>query len=178
LPTLEDQLANWIGDIAEALGRGYPASDPGFDPIRSMKLALCLNPRQAIVTVGPDGPGQTTIVYAADPGPTLAMRRLTILSGELLMAAGELLADSNEQIAAIECMQFLASSQPAKAGAGQKYAGSARTEPASFRDQPRANETDPESSAAEGIRAEKEFQARLVTPNRSESLWPMKISMT
>ena len=161
----EDQLVEWIDGIAAALGRGHPADDPGFAPIRSIKLGLCLNPLQAIITVGPDGPDQTTIIYAANPEMPFAVRRLTILSGDLLMAAGELVADSIEQNAAIAAVQFLGKTQPAKATPGQESAENLRQEAsAPFRSQPRANGTDRTSNTPEGIRQEIEFQAGLVTP--------------
>lgn len=78
LPTFEDQLAHWISDNVEARRRGKAAEDACSALFRTMKLGLCLKPRQAIITVGPDGPDQMTIVYAADRGLPLAMRRLTI----------------------------------------------------------------------------------------------------
>ncbi len=134
-----------------------------------MELALCLNPRQAIINIGPGGPGQTTIIYAANPDMPFALRRLTILSGDLLMAAGELVADTIEQHDAIACVQFLASTQPAKAGAGQENAGNLRQEaPGAIRDQLRRRETDRASDTREGIRGNRETQAESVTPSKTE----------
>ncbi len=115
LPTFEDQLADWIRNGAAAYRTGKAAADACYALFRTMELALCLNPRQAIINIGPGGPGQTTIIYAANPDMPFALRRLTILSGDLLMAAGELVADTIEQHDAIACVQFLASTQPAKA---------------------------------------------------------------
>jgi hypothetical protein len=161
LPTLEDQLAEWIRDNTAAYLNGKAATDACSALFRTMKLGLCLNPRQAIITFEPPpGDKQLTIVYAADPGPPLAMRRLTILSGELFIAAGELVADTIEQNAAIAAVQFLGDTQPAKAGSGFE---SARASPpkalAPLRDQPRANGTGRLAKLPVATRDDNEFQA-------------------
>jgi hypothetical protein len=88
------------------------------------------------------------------------MRRLTILSGELFIAAGELVADTIEQNAAIAAVQFLGDTQPAKAGSGFE---SARASPpkalAPLRDQPRANGTGRLAKLPVATRDDNEFQA-------------------
>lgn len=163
LPTLEDQIVNWIVGIAAHLVRGKSPMDAGFEPIRSMRIALCLNPPNAIITIG-DGPDQTTYVYAAGPELPLAMRRLTILSGDLFMAAGELLADTIQQHNAMECLQFLADTQPAKAAQKQKSADDLRQEvPAPFSDPPRANGTGGPNSLLD-ICEKKDFQGYDMAP--------------
>ena len=129
LPTLEDQLADWIRLGAEAYRGGKAATDACYAVFRTMKLMLCLNPRNAIITVGPADPNQTTIVYAAGQEMPFALQRVTCLSGELVIAAAELLADTTEQLDAIACVQFLGKTQPAKSGPGQKSAEASAKRP-------------------------------------------------
>lgn len=170
LPTFEDQIADWISKIAEAhrLARAeYAAVAADF---QSWQLSLCLKPRRGIIEVG-YGDNHNVITYATDPEPPFATRtRCTVLHGELMLVLGELLADTIEQTNAT-AVQFLASTQPAKAGAEQEQenAGNLRQEaPASFRDQPRANGTDRSSTTSDGIQTQRELQAGPVTPTETQ----------
>ena len=164
LPALEDQLADWLASIAEAYRRGGQDQRDIVATFRSWEISLCLNPRRAEILT--DVAKQRWIVYASGDSPLapLALRRVTVLHGELMLAAGELLADSLEQIKAIAAMQPL-STQPTSAGAKQEQedAGNLLQEaPAPFRDQPRTNGTDRSSNTPDGIRRDREFQARPV----------------
>jgi hypothetical protein len=145
LPTLEDQLADWLSIIADAHRRGEMASVAAFQHI---EISLSLRPRRAWISVTqPDGT-TNVIIYAAEQ-TVFALTRVTVLSGEVLLALGELLADTIQQTDAIACMQFLASTTPAKAGQEQeqKNAGNLRQEaPASSRDQPRTHGTNQAST--------------------------------
>jgi hypothetical protein len=161
LPALEDQLADWLAVIAEAYRRGGKDLRAIVATFQDWELSLCLNPRRAVIQT--DVSKQRVILYAIEDAP-FALRRVTVLHGNLMLAAGELLADSFEQINAIAAMQLLSSTQPAQAGAGQKSAGNLRPEaPAPFGDQPRTHGTDRTSNTQDGIHVEREFQARPVT---------------
>ncbi len=161
LPTLEDQLAEWLDVIAEAYRRGGQAWDMVAATLAQWEMSLCLRPRQAVIAIGLVGdPTQRVISYGAgdDEARAAALRRVTVLHGELMLAAGELLADSTEQIKAIAAIQ----PQPAKAGAEQEKenAGCLRQEaPAPLHDQPRANGTDRSSNTPDGSRVERALQA-------------------
>lgn len=167
LPTFEDQMAYGIGAMAEACRLGGMAHVGKAAAYRTIQLSLCLNPRQAVIAFGPPDPKQVVICYAIGDAP-LELWRVTILRGSLLVAAGELLADTIEQTKA----------QPAKAGAEQVSAGNLRQEaPAPFGDQPRANGTDRSSNTPDGIHVDREFQARPVAPATTGSDEPCQTPM-
>lgn len=95
LRTLEDQLAYWI-EKAGAARRNDAEWDPDArDTLLSWTMQMCLNPLHAIITVQTKA-GLTTHLYAADPTPPPGIRRLTILSGQVLISVGELLADTQK----------------------------------------------------------------------------------
>jgi hypothetical protein len=160
LPTLEDMMADWFGDIAEAHRRGGQDWVRVANIFQHSEMSLCLKPRQVVICRRLPGSPEVVVSYASEE-PTHALSRVTVLHGSLMLVAGELLADSLEQIKAIAAM---ASTQPVSTAAEQESAGNLLPEvPAPSRDQPRASGTDRSSSTPDGIRMEREFQARPVT---------------
>lgn len=132
LPTLEDQLAAWIKNAGAARRHGA-AWDPEAEAVlRSWTMELCLNPLHAIITAQ-TGEGETVIVYAAEPTDSVpGVRRLTVISGDVLLAVGELLADTEKQLD-----QARANASPESKNAGHPC----QKVPALLGDQPRANGT-------------------------------------
>jgi hypothetical protein len=162
LPTFEDQIADWLGDIAEAHRHRRRDWVRFANIFQHWEMSLCLKPRQAVISRRLPGSPEVVIRYASEDA-THALSRVTVLHGSLMLAAGELLADSLEQIKANAASQPL-STQPAMAGAEQENAGGLLQEaPGVTRDQPRENGTDRSSNTPDGIRGNREFQAGPVT---------------
>jgi len=163
LPTLEDQITYWINKVALPYTRGEHWLPESLEVLRSWQMQLCLNPRAAIIQVGV-GPAPAVHIYAADATEGPAMRRLTLLTGDVLLACGELYADTVIQRNAVECVQFLDATKPAKAGRDQD------TATPSFSDPSRANAA-PESNNAghprQGVPASKSDQPTPMGPAAS-----------
>ncbi len=134
LPTLEDMLAYWIDRVAQPYRQGGQWFPGALVVLRSWQIQLCLAPLHAIITVQTTA-GETTHVYAADPTLAPGLRRLTILSGDVLLAAGELLADTEKHLA-LTTPSFLDQVR-ANASLESNNAGHPRQGvPASMNDQP------------------------------------------
>jgi hypothetical protein len=158
LPTLEDQLENWISAIAAAYRCGGQALRDVIATFQTWDMSLCLAPRRVLIQqVDP----WRLIVYGREDSKA-ALRRVTVIHGSLMLAAGELLAASHEQIEAL--VAKVSSTQPATAGAERENAeGLLQEAPGVLRDQPRANGTDQSCNALDGIDVKREFQAGPVT---------------
>ena len=128
LPTLEDQIANWIGWIAGAYRRGGQYQRYLVPTFARWSMSLCLNPRWVFIqdiVKRADGESVHHIVYGLE-NSGCALRRVTVISGELMLFAGKLLAASHEQIEAI--VAKVSSTQPASTAAEQESAGNLRQE--------------------------------------------------
>ena len=140
LPTLEDQLADWIKNAGAAPRHGAAWTPEAKAVLRSWTMELSLNPLHAIITAQ-TGEGETVIVYAAEPTDSVpGVRRLTIISGDVLLAVGELLVDTEKQLAT-STPSFLDQAR-ANASPESKSAGHpCQRVPTLSGDQPRANGT-------------------------------------
>ncbi len=136
LPTLEDQIADWIKKVALPYTLGEHWLPDSLKILRSWQIQLCLNPRSAIIQVGV-GDAPAVHVYAANGTESPAMRRLTLLTGDVLLACAELYADTVIQHNAVTCVQFLDATKHAKASQEYENAGHPRQGmPASIGNQP------------------------------------------
>ena len=98
LPTLEDQLAHSIDGAAAARRAGCQWFPDAVAVLQSWELQMSLDPLFAVIQVQTSA-GETCQVYSVDPTPRPGLRRQTVLSGHVLMAMGELLADTEQQLA-------------------------------------------------------------------------------
>lgn len=136
LPTLEDQIADWIRKVARPYTLGEHWLPDSLEILRSWQIQLCLNPRSAIIQFGV-GDAPAVHIYAADATEGPAMRRLTLLTGDVLLACAELYADTVIQRNAVACVQFLDATKPAKVSQERENAGNPRQGvPASIGNQP------------------------------------------
>jgi len=92
LPTLQAMLADQLCRIVDAMFSGQRAEATTTGRYRAMEVSFCFKPLRATI-VGYHG-SRIIYAYATEPGPKWALRRVTILSGDLLVAAAELLADT------------------------------------------------------------------------------------
>ena len=142
LPTLEDQLADWIKGAGAARRHDATWFLEDKAVLQSWTMQLCLNPLHALITIQPkEGEDEIQILYAADPEASVpGVRRLTVISGDVLLAVGELLADTEKQLAT-STPSFLDQAR-ANASLESKSAGHpCQRVPTLSGDQPRANET-------------------------------------
>jgi len=134
LPTFEDQLAHTIWG-ASAARRADTVWFPDAEAtLRSWELQMSLDPLFAVIQVETSA-GESRQIYSVDPSPRPGLRRQTIVSGDVLMAMGELLADTEKQLA-LTATTFL---DPVRANvpSGSNSAGHPRQGmPASIGDQP------------------------------------------
>jgi len=133
LRTLEDQLAYWIEKAGAARRNDAEWFPDARAALLSWTMQMCLNPLHAIITVQTEA-GLTTHLYAADPTPLPGIRRLTVLSGSVLMGVGELLADTLKLTKPTPSFldQVRANASPGSNDAGHPRQGV----PASMSDQP------------------------------------------
>ncbi len=126
LPTLEDMLADWIVRAGRARREGGAWLPESEAVLRSWTMQLCLNPIQAIITVRREDGKKHAIVYTNDPmAPHPGVRRLTVISGDVLLAVGELLADTEKQLATTPSLldQAHAKASPESKSAGHPRQG-------------------------------------------------------
>ena len=134
LPTLEDQLADSIHGAGAARRAGGNWFPDAAATLQSWELQMSLDPLFAVIQVQTSA-GETCQVYSVDPTPRSGLRRQTVLSGHVLMAMGELLADTEKQ-RALATPSFLDLSR-ANATLGSNNAGNPRQgAPASIGNQP------------------------------------------
>lgn len=134
LPTLEDQIAHSIYGAGGARRNNATWFPDAVAALRSWELQMSLDPVFAVIQVDTTA-GQSRHIYSVDPNPRPGLRRQTILSGDVLMAMGELYADTEKQLAVIQ-PTFLNPSS-AKTTPESNDAGNLRQEvPASMSDQP------------------------------------------
>lgn len=134
LPTLEDQLAHLIygaGAARRADAKWFPDA---LAILQSWELEMSLDPLFAVIRAQTSA-GESRCVYSVDPTPRPGLHRKTTLSGNVLMAMGELLVDTERQLAS-DTPSFLDQSR-ANVNPGNKNAGHPRQEvPASLSAQP------------------------------------------
>ena len=167
LPTLEDQLAEWIRARWRLISTGKAATDACSALFRTMKLGLCLNPRQAIITFEPPpGDKQLTIVICARPRASAGAcdgSRSCRANCSSLPASWSPIPSSKMPPSRPD--SSWATPSLAKAGSGFE---SARASPpkalAPLRDQPRANGTGRLAKLPVATRDDNEFKRRLAPP--------------
>lgn len=141
---LGTMVASMLEDLGRRLSEGQELSPASLAYVRTWELVLCLNPPSAQIMVGEEE-NQITYYFAADPTPEPApgLRRLTILSGDVWLAAGILLADTYIQHNAIKAVQFLARTKPAMGSQENENAGDLfHKVPAPSNEQHRANDAE------------------------------------
>lgn len=137
LPTLEDQLVHLIIGAGAARRNNATWFPDAIAALRSWELQMSLDPLFAVIQVETSA-GETRHIYSVDPNPRPGLRRQTILSGDVLMAVGELWADTEKHLA-LTTPSFLAQAR-ANASPESKSAGHPCQEvPTLSGDQPRAN---------------------------------------
>lgn len=134
LPTAEDAVADLIDKAAEPYRHGGQWDATALATLRSLRMQLCLNPRHIIITAQ-TSVGPVTTVYAADPTPNPGLRHLAVITGDLVLLAAELLADTERKVGRATA------DYQATLGLNTKNAGPAPTEPTFHADQPSANPT-------------------------------------
>jgi len=132
LPTLEDAIADLIDKAAEPYRHGGQWDAAALATLRSLRMQICLNPRHVIITAK-TSVGVVTTVYAADPTPEPGLRHLAVVTGDLVLLAAELLADTERRVGRATA------DYQATLGLNPKNAGPVGAEPASLADQTSAS---------------------------------------
>jgi len=91
---LGDELANWIEGAASAARLGKSFTDESLRMLRSWQLNICLESSVVFISVDYQEGEATDTIYAGDSPASPGLRRHTILNGEVLLAFGELWADT------------------------------------------------------------------------------------
>ena len=129
-PILQEQVANWIENAAVARRLGKPWTDDGLRRLLAWQINVCLEVGVAFITYEPAQGERIDTVYAKGPVLYPSLRRHTILTGEVLLAFGELWADTQ-----LERERLAIRASSAKAGSENKNADTSPKVPASSTNQ-------------------------------------------
>ena len=119
-PALEDQLGNWLRGLAARYKERMQWTPELVAKVKTFEMQLCVEQPHAIIKYGPEQ--KTVYLYAADPKPTPVLRRYTVLTGDVLLAAAEMLADTEIHQDTLNAVKFLDATKRANAGQGQNDA--------------------------------------------------------
>lgn len=135
-------LVAQLNRLAIPLSKGEPLNSATMAWVKSWELTLCLDPAFAQIKMN-NGKGPVAHFFHADDiGRPAPMRRLTILSGDVLLAVARLLADTLIHQNALAAVQFLDATKPALSETDQEKAGRILQDaPALSDDQTRSTES-------------------------------------
>ena len=162
---LLDQIANWIEGAAVAHRLGKPWDDGSLRRLRAWNLDVCLETASAYVVDEFREGERVVTAYSKRSGPSPGLRRHTILNGNVLLAFGELWADTQ-----LERERAAIRKASAKAASENENAGSSPKEPASVTNQSPAKGSEAvASSDTNGGVARGEASSRDRTDHDSDS---------
>lgn len=119
---LGSTLVNHLQTIAGPFSKGQLLTPESEAMVSSWELTLCFDPLFAQIKMN-DGSGPVAYFFHADAIRPRPIRHLTILSGEVLLVTGKLLADTYIHQNAIAAVKFLDDTKPGKANQKKEKAG-------------------------------------------------------
>jgi len=120
-PMLAEQLVSWITALATQYQKRMRWTVDIVEKARTWEIQLCVNPAHAIIKYGPEN--RTIYLYAADEQLKPVLRRFAVFTGEILLAAADLLVDTQSHETTLNAVMFLDATKPAKADQEQENAG-------------------------------------------------------
>lgn len=143
---LGSALGHTLEKLALRFSKGESLTPESEALVRSWTLTLCIDADMpyAQLTMD-DGAGRAAYFFHKGTLKAAPVRRLTILSGEVLLGFSKLLADTYIHENSIKAIQFLDASKPAKLAQEIENAGNHlchEATPASFSDRPPATGSD------------------------------------
>lgn len=143
-------LVSHLNRLAVPLSRTGRLDDAELAWARSWELTLCLDPAFAQIKAN-DGNGLVAhFFHAGDIGRAVPMKKLTVLSGDVLLAVAGLLAHTYVQNNALAAVQFLDATKPPATTTEHKEAGNILADaPAVCVGQTRSSESSDVHQAAE-----------------------------